>query len=91
MATTSLSRGASRSRHICYVAEPGGSTLIRTWQEGARPRFRVEIVCHSKGRRSVLGEYGTWREADEIASWFGRDGDLRAEVSEIEEPAAAVR
>lgn len=70
-------------RHRHTTTGEGGLPPIRTWEEGSRPKFRVELVCDARNSRRVFAEYGTLAEAESFAEWFGTTGNLRAEVSEI--------
>lgn len=69
--------------HRQVTVDGSGDSIVRTWDDGRVPQFRVDIVCDSRSFRKTLGEYGTQREADDIAGWFGTGGNLRAEVIPI--------
>jgi hypothetical protein len=71
-----------------FSVDDEGRSVVRTWSGRCGPRFRVEVVYarRSKGhaKREIVAEFGTRKEANKLARWFGRRGRLRAEVTRIE-------
>jgi hypothetical protein len=71
-----------------FSTDDDGDSVIRTWRTGGRRRYRVEVVFEPRAARELVAEFGTRKEAEKLAVWFGRRGPLRAEVTPI---AAAQR
>ncbi|HUY32093.1 MAG TPA: hypothetical protein VMV69_04875 [Pirellulales bacterium] len=70
-----------------FSTDDEGHSVIRTWRGPGRRRFRVEVVFEPRAARELVAEFGTRKEAEKLAAWFGRQGSLRAEVT----PTAAGR
>ncbi len=66
-----------------FSTDEHGHSVIRTWRGEGRPRFRVEVVYEPLAAGELVAEYGTRKEAEKLAKWFGRRGRLRAEVTPI--------
>ncbi|HWB14469.1 MAG TPA: hypothetical protein VG826_34910 [Pirellulales bacterium] len=64
----------------CEVDIPVGVDVLAT---KVHP-YRVDIVRDSTGRRVPACCFENKQRADKLADWFGRDGDLRAEVVELD-------
>jgi hypothetical protein len=66
-----------------FSTDEHGHSLIRTWRRKDRPRYRVDVVYEPRRARETVAEFGTRKEAQKLANWFGRHGRLRAEVTRI--------
>jgi hypothetical protein len=69
-----------------FSIDDEGRSVVRTWNGSGGPRFRVEIVYQrrlGRANREIVAEFGTRKEAEKLARWFGRRGRLRAEVTRI--------
>jgi hypothetical protein len=66
-----------------FSTDAHGRSVIRCGRRPGRTRYRVEVVCKSRSTRELVAEYGTRKDAEKLANWFGRSGPLRATVRRI--------
>ncbi len=66
-----------------FSTDDDGDSVIRTSRAGGRRLFRVEVVYEPRAARELVAEFGTRKEAEKLARWFGRRGPLRAEVTRV--------
>jgi len=66
-----------------FSTDDDGHSVIRTWRARDRRRFRVEVVFEPRAARELVAEFGTRKEAEQLAAWFGRRGPLRAEITPV--------